>query len=104
MKKFVNKLLFKLGGFLLDLSTRRDPELAGRTAWLRANLRPKNFVKGEEHPAAKLNWEKVEAIRARYAMGGISHETLAREYGVSQKTVGNIVRHRIWKSKGSSHA
>jgi hypothetical protein len=52
---------------------------------------------GEKHSSAKLAREQVEAIRVRYAAGGTSHTKLAKEYGVSPITIGEILRHEIWR-------
>jgi hypothetical protein len=41
-----------------------------------------------------LTLEQVADLRARYAAGGVSQTTLAREFGIAQVTVSRIVRHR----------
>lgn len=53
---------------------------------------------GERNAHAKLTADKVRTIRERYAQGGISLNTLGREYGVSKVTIYHIVTCRIWKS------
>lgn len=45
-----------------------------------------------ERKAHKLTDAHVEAIRDRYAAGGVAQRTLAREYGVSQQLVSHLVR------------
>lgn len=52
---------------------------------------------GERHPLAKLNWQKVREIRARFAAGGIRKCDLAIEYGVTQTLIGYILANKIWK-------
>jgi len=53
--------------------------------------------RGEGNPKAKLNWDQVRDIRARYAAGGIRQIDLAREYGVTQPNIGDIVRGNTWR-------
>lgn len=48
-------------------------------------------------PWAKLDKVQADAIRARYAAGGITHRTLAAEYGVHHKQIGEICRGKAWK-------
>jgi hypothetical protein len=53
--------------------------------------------KGEEHGRAKLNDAQVRQIRERYTAGGVTHRELAREYGVNQSVIGDIVRRELWR-------
>lgn len=59
--------------------------------------------KGEERPAAKLTEEEIFEIRGKYIRSGpgvaspYSQRGLAREYGVSQHTIQQIVRGSAWK-------
>ncbi len=46
---------------------------------------------GESHHASKLSTEQVRSIRERYALGGISQYTLAREFGVTQALISYII-------------
>lgn len=52
---------------------------------------------GENNANAKLTWEKVRVIRTRYAAGGESTNTLAREFGVTQGVIWSVVNNRTWK-------
>lgn len=52
--------------------------------------------RGEKHPGAKLNEAAVIAIRARHAVGDVTCNALAVEYGVSFSLIGQIVKRRIW--------
>jgi len=52
---------------------------------------------GERNPKAKLTWDQVREIRLRYAAGGIRQIDLAREFGVSQPTIGSIVQGDTWR-------
>lgn len=47
-------------------------------------------------PWAKLDKEKADQIRARYAAGGISQRKLAAEYDVHHAQIGAIVRGEAW--------
>lgn len=46
--------------------------------------------------ALKLNQEKADEIRARYAAGGVTQAALAKEYGVVHSMVSRIVLGKIW--------
>lgn len=52
---------------------------------------------GEKHPGAKLNWEKVENIRADFATGSWSYKQLSQKYGVSETTIRDVISHKTWK-------
>jgi hypothetical protein len=57
-------------------------------------------VRGEQSPHAKLTVEKVIAIRARHATGGITQAALAVEFGVSIQLISAIVQRTAWKHVG----
>lgn len=48
-------------------------------------------------PDARLTIEQAAQIRVRYAAGGVSQETLADEYGVTQRVISLIVRRKTYK-------
>ncbi len=50
---------------------------------------------GEAHHSAKLNWRKVFKIRKSKD----SQRALAREYGVCQAVINEVVRNRIWRKQ-----
>lgn len=52
--------------------------------------------RGVSNPKAKLTEDEVRAIRARYKAGGVTQQTLADQYGVSQFVVSLIVRRKSW--------
>jgi hypothetical protein len=52
---------------------------------------------GESNPSAKLTWAKVRAIRKRGALK-IPGTVIAREFGVDQTTVSNILLGKSWRS------
>jgi len=53
---------------------------------------------GENHPAAKLTGQQVIDIRARCIRYDRTHgeSAIAREYGLSQYTIGKIVSRQLW--------
>lgn len=52
--------------------------------------------RGEARPASKLDAESVLTIR-REAANGVARSLLASRFGVSDKTVGRIVRREGWR-------
>ena len=54
-------------------------------------------ARGIHQHNAKLDDELVRDIRARYAAGGVRQADLAAEYGVTQPTIGRLVRRENWK-------
>ena len=54
------------------------------------------MVTGQDHPLAVLNDNKVREIRQRNA-AGVSQCQLAREYGVTQVAIHNVVKRKSWK-------
>ncbi|CAM4134449.1 NUMOD4 motif-containing HNH endonuclease [Kerstersia similis] len=55
-------------------------------------------LKGERHPMSRLTEDDVLAIRSRYVKGCPRNGTtgLARDFGVTAKTIWNIVSRRYW--------
>lgn len=53
--------------------------------------------RGQSHPLAILDDDKVREIRSRYAKGDISSAALGKEYGVCGGTVLAIAKRRLWK-------
>jgi hypothetical protein len=66
---------------------------AGNTADMVAKGRA---TVGERGSSAKLTADQVREIRKRYANGTRVH-VLAKEYGVKQPTVSNIIARTTWK-------
>jgi hypothetical protein len=53
--------------------------------------------KGEKHPKRKLNDEQVLSIRREYEeIEEITYQKLADKYGVSRKSICNIIRRDTW--------
>lgn len=53
-------------------------------------------ARGSRNGAARLTEEKVAAIRAEFAAGGVTRGALAQKYGVNRSTVGRIISGRYW--------
>lgn len=73
----------------LSYGTRRDNMLD--------MVRDGTLPMGETCRFAILTDEQVRVIRARYTAGGVTQLALAREYGVGQVTVSEIVRRTTWR-------
>jgi hypothetical protein len=75
-----------------------DRDRKGRTARGErsgARLHPEKWLvrpRGEECANAKLTNRQVAAIRRRYAKGGTTQDALAREHGVTQGHISELVR------------
>lgn len=52
------------------------------------------IAKGEQHGISKLTEQAVRVIKSK--LGSVSQDNLAKEYGVSQKTISNIATGRTW--------
>jgi len=52
--------------------------------------------RGSDHHFAKFTEEQVRTIRERYAQGGITHEELSKEYGVTRSAISYIIRRERW--------
>ena len=53
-------------------------------------------VKGEDVGSSKLTEDQVLEIRSRYVPRLVGLQTLADEYGVSQRLILSIIQRRIW--------
>jgi hypothetical protein len=56
-----------------------------------------NIIKGEEHPNAKLNREKVVEIRKMFISGLYTKKSLSQIFGVYPKAISDILKNRTWK-------
>lgn len=75
------------------------PERLARGMRHGSKTRPDSFVRGERVTGSKLKPADVMEIRRR-AAPGTTNATLAREFGVSQTAIGNIVSGKVWKHIG----
>ncbi len=77
-----------------------DAAAKGRTARGLRNghyTHPESYAAGEAHHNTTLTTPQVLAIRERYTPHGPSQSQLAREYGVTQATIFNILHRRTWR-------
>jgi hypothetical protein len=51
---------------------------------------------GESNPHAKMTWEKVKEIRARYIPRVVTMKKLAAEYGVTDMAINYVVHNKLW--------
>lgn len=56
-----------------------------------------NPAVGKGHYRAAFTEADIEAIRRRYAAGGVLQSQLAAEYGVNKHTIHCIIRRKTWK-------
>lgn len=68
--------------------------------WAKGRGKPNAFPPGTDHPNAKLDPERVRALRERYDAGGISLKALGVEFDLDASTAHDIVRGRTWKDAG----
>lgn len=54
------------------------------------------YLKGEQNPRSKFTRLQIADIRSRYAAGGVSMGSLAREFNVSHPTISYIVKRIGW--------
>ena len=57
---------------------------------------PSSWARGEQNGAARLTTAKVQSIRQQYATGKVTQRQLAHLYGVSQGTIGFVLRGETW--------
>lgn len=53
--------------------------------------------RGSDHWHSAITQADADAIRERYAAGGVSQSKLARDFGIGQPAVWKIVHGRTWK-------
>lgn len=65
--------------------TKRDPR-----------LRLQNSPHGEQQHCAKLTWEAVREIRAKYGDGTVDNRTIAAHYGVTPRVIRLVLLNQAW--------
>lgn len=55
------------------------------------------FPTGERNGRARLTEDDVRAIRRRWAAGGVTISSLAREFGVTRPPIRDVVKGKSWK-------
>jgi hypothetical protein len=56
-----------------------------------------NAENGQAPDVAKLDWHRVEEMRARHKAGGVTYRKLADEYDVSLQQVSDIINNKKWE-------
>ncbi len=84
--------------FVGDLNPAKRPDvrklLSEKCPFKRDDV--KLLISGENNVNAKLDWDKVRDIRARYAVGGISHRELATMYNVTKRAITCVINNLTW--------
>lgn len=62
----------------------------------------KNGYSPEDHPLAKMSFEKATEVRATFSKGGVTKAEIAKRYGVTPAVIGRIIRNETWA--GGSNA
>lgn len=75
---------------------RKHPERLQRGDAHYFRIHPELVKRGVEHAQSRLTDEQIAAIRGRYAVGGITQQELAEQYGIDQTHVSRIVRNKSW--------
>jgi hypothetical protein len=63
-----------------------------------AYTRPDRVRRGETHGMAKVTAAQVREMRSLFDRGEASVMELCRRYGLTHKTVGQLVRRELWRS------
>ena len=50
----------------------------------------------ENHPMAKLTWDRVKNLRDDYATGEFNQVDLAKKYGITKTTIWMVLQNRQW--------
>jgi hypothetical protein len=62
-----------------------------------AKKKPEKLARGERHGMTRLTWDDVRKIRASYASGCVTQDSLAIEFGVCRPAITNIINKKTWK-------
>ncbi len=60
-------------------------------------MHPERVLRGEASGRAVVTEEIVKDMRSRHAAGSTTIASIAREYGVGESTVRNIIQRNTWK-------
>lgn len=80
-----------------DLNARHThPETTARGLRNGRHTRPERSPRGSRHGNAKLTEAIVRDIRAQYAAGGVTLQSLGDEVGVGKDVIGRIIQRKAW--------
>lgn len=77
---------------------RPNHHLRGHPELNPSRTHPETRLRGENNPQSKLTQTQVNELRALHATGQHGYRSLAKQYGVSNITIRNIVKFRTWKA------
>jgi len=69
----------------------------GKTHTAETKAKISESIKCENHPQAKLNWEKVTEIRELYKTGKYTKKYIANMYEMAGRTIGRIINNESWE-------
>lgn len=76
--------------------SRTHPEYLARGDRNGSRLHPESRPRGETHSNAKLTVVQVLEIRALYAAGGFTYDSLGAQFGVARITISRIINRQVW--------
>ncbi len=62
-------------------------------------INPESILRAEEHPNAKLDWNKVKEIRRIHAEGNMTFTDIGEMFGVHRSLISMVVKNKIWIEK-----
>ncbi|QGJ93008.1 HNH endonuclease [Gordonia phage Kabocha] len=68
----------------------------GRDNWATGKMKARN-LRGTKNGQSKLTEADVREIRKLYAQGGYTQQALAKQFGVAQSKVSDVINRRTWK-------
>ena len=74
----------------------RSERSTGRLHSTATKAKMSAWQRGGDSHRAKLTWDQVRQIRKRHSLGGVSQHQLAREHGVTPRTINLIVHSKTW--------
>ena len=77
--------------------SRLHPERLARDHRHGSKTHPETILRGESVASSKLTEVEIQDIRSRYGSGMISQRALAKEFGVTQANISNIIRGKSWR-------
>lgn len=89
---FLKDMGYKPSGYTLERVNGNGDYTKANCVWATRRAQAQNRV------YAKLSIKQANAIRRIYAKGGIRQVDLAKQYGVSQRTISLITRNESWLS------
>ena len=86
-----------------DITPRVVHKVLTNKGWHDPSYDPSVYIphkpagRGERNQGARLTWEQVREIRARYQFHKVTAKMLAAEYGVTSNHIEKILRGELWR-------